>query len=77
MSERYKDKLELSTRVQEREELESKLRDTEQKAEQNQNTARREARLLGINNYDDIPQYPPLPTQEDIVSKVLDIKKDI
>ncbi|HMY01303.1 MAG TPA: hypothetical protein PKC44_16145, partial [Agitococcus sp.] len=53
------------------------LRDTEQKAEQNQNTARREARLLDINNYDDIPQYPPLPTQEDIVSKVLDIKKDI
>ncbi|WP_297923925.1 3'-5' exonuclease [uncultured Agitococcus sp.] len=77
LSARYKDKLELSTRVQEREELEAKLRDTEQKAEQNQNTARREARLLGINNYDDIPQYPPLPTQEDIVNKVLDIKKDI
>ncbi|HNL80096.1 MAG TPA: hypothetical protein PKL69_07080, partial [Agitococcus sp.] len=43
----------------------------------NQNTARREARLLGINNYDDIPQYPLLPTQEDIVNKVLEIKKDI
>lgn len=76
LSERYKEMLERSTRVQEREELDIKLHEAEQKAEKNQQAARREAHLLEISHYDDIPQYPPLPTPEEIASKILEFKKE-
>ncbi|MCB1658680.1 MAG: hypothetical protein KDI39_10665, partial [Pseudomonadales bacterium] len=70
---RLQDKIDISTRTQEREELLKKLTDVERKAEQNQNSARRKARLLGLTNYTDIPDYPELVTPEDIVKKILNI----
>ncbi len=70
---RLQEKMDISTRTQEREELLKKLNEVERKAEQNQNSARRKARLLGLANYTEISDYPEILTPEDIVKKILNI----
>jgi hypothetical protein len=72
-AQRLQAKIDISTRSQEREELLKKLNDVERKAEQNQNIARRKARLLGLTNYTDIPDYPEVLTSKDIIKKILNI----
>ncbi|MCB1658002.1 MAG: hypothetical protein KDI39_07225 [Pseudomonadales bacterium] len=75
-AQRLQAKLDVSTRIQERDELLKKLTDVERKAEQNQNIARRKARLLGLANYTDISDYPEVLTPEDIIKKILNITNE-